>query len=326
MRRFTAALTAVLATVLVAVACEPGPTDAGADAAAAVRGDRAGPDVVRVAAGHHAFVTSHEEIGAGWTTFRFRNRSDAPHFMIIEKMPVWEGEQKTVEDSRDEVVPVFQNIMDSFRGEDPSFPSAGFELPPWYGEVVFVGGPGLTSPGETAGTRTYLEPGVYVIECYVKTGDGTFHSTEGMIEGLVVNEASDASGEPAPARVDGRVTVSSSDGITLERAPRRPGTTTLEVRFGDQTAYSHFLGHDVHLARLDEGADREALGAWMNWAAPGGLAGEVPEGVTFLGGVQDMPAGSTAYLTAELTSGRYALVAEVPDPAAKGMLVEFTIP
>jgi len=324
MRRSIAALTAVLATALVAVACESGPTDAGADAS--VQGQRAGPDVVQVAAGHHTFVTSHEEIGAGWTTFRFRNRSDAPHFMIIEKMPVWEGEQKTVEDSRSEVVPVFQNIMDSFRDESPTFPEAGFELPAWYGEVTFVGGPGLTSPGETAETRTYLEPGTYVIECYVKTEDGTFHSTEGMIEGLVVNEAKNSSGKPAPARVDGRVAVSSSGGITLERAPRRPGMRTLEVAFGDQTAYSHFLGHDVHLARLDEGADREALGAWMNWAAPGGLAGDVPEGVTFLGGVQDMPEGESAYMTAKLSSGRYALVAEVPDPADKGMMVEFTIP
>lgn len=326
MRSFHTPLAAVLAVLFAAVACERSPTDAGADAAASVQGERAGPDVVQVAAGHHTFVTSHEEIGSGWTTFRFRNRADAPHFMIIEKMPVWEGEQKTVEDSRSEVVPVFQNFMDSFREEAPSFPDAGFELPAWYGEVVFVGGPGLASPGETAETRTYLEPGVYVIECYVKTEDGTFHSTEGMIEGLVVNEASNASGEPAPARVDGRVSVSSSDGITLERSPRRPGTRTLEVRFDDQAAYSHFLGHDVHLARLDEGADRESLGAWMNWAVPGGLAGEVPEGVTFLGGVQDMPEGSSAYLTADLAPGQYALVAEVPDPADKGMLVEFTIP
>lgn len=324
MRRVSTTLTAVLALVFAAVACESGPTDAGADAS--VRGQRAGPDVVQVAAGHHTFVTSHEEIGAGWTTFRFRNRSDAPHFMIIEKMPVWEGEQKTVEDSRSQVVPVFQNIMDNIRGDDPSFPEAGFELPPWYGDVVFVGGPGMTSAGETAETRTYLEPGTYVIECYVKTEDGTFHSTEGMIEGLVVNEASNASGKPARGRVDGRVTVSSSGGITLERAPRRPGQRTFEVHFGDQTAYSHFLGHDVHLARLGEDADREALGAWMNWAAPGGLAGDVPEGVTFLGGVQDMPAGESAYMTAKLTSGRYALVAEVPDPADKGMMVEFTIP
>ncbi|MDP2497182.1 MAG: hypothetical protein Q8W44_04230 [Candidatus Palauibacterales bacterium] len=324
MRRSIAALTAVLATALVAVACESGPTDAGASAS--VQGQRAGPDVVQVAAGHHTFVTSHEEIGAGWTTFRFRNRSDAPHFMIIEKMPVWEGEQKTVEDSRSEVVPVFQNIMDSFRDEGPTFPEAGFELPAWYGEVTFVGGPGLTSPGETAETRTYLEPGTYVIECYVKTEDGTFHSTEGMIEGLVVNGASNASGEPPRGRVDGRVTVSSTGGITVESAPRRPGNRTLEVAFEDQTAYSHFLGHDVHLARLDEGADREALGAWMNWAVPGGLTDDVPEGVTFLGGVQDMPAGESAYMTADLAPGRYALVAEVPDPADKGMMVEFTIP
>lgn len=38
-----------------------------------------------------------------------------------------------------------------------------------------------------------------------------------------------------------------------------------------------------------------------------------------------MPAGSTAYLTVHLTPGHYAWIAEVPDPAAKGMLKTFTV-
>lgn len=323
MRHSRAVLTAVLTLGLAALGCDDTVTDPATGLETSLGdADRAGPAVVHVAADHHEFVTSHQQIASGWTTFRFENRAHAPHFLIIEKMPEFEGDQKTVEDSEAEVVPVFQNFMDLFRNEPLSFPSLGFTLPAWYSEVIFMGGPGLTSSGETSETRVYLEPGTYVIECYVKTEDGTFHSTKGMIEGLVVGERSNAAGEPP--RTAGRVTVS-TDGISIDRAPQRPGTQTFEVHFADQTVYSHFLGHDVHLVRLDPGADLEALETWMNWVIPGSLASPAPAGVTFLGGVQDMPAGSTSYLRANLTSGDYAWIAEVPDASAKNMLVEFTV-
>jgi hypothetical protein len=79
----------------------------------------------------------------------------------------------------------------------------------------------------------------------------------------------------------------------------------------------------LHLVRLDDGTNMNALGAWMNWAAPGGLAGEAP--ATFLGGAQDMPGGSTTYLNVDLQAGQYAWIAEVPDPAGKSMLKTFTV-
>ncbi|MFW6084933.1 MAG: hypothetical protein ACODAA_06955, partial [Gemmatimonadota bacterium] len=234
------------------------------------------------------------------------------------------------EDSEEEVVPVFQNIMDDINGQPPRFPEAGFELPAWYGEVVFLGGPGLTSAGETSETRVHLEPGTYVIECYVKTADGTFHSTEGMIRGLEVTERSNAA--DAPPRTSGRVTIDlgkkthRGDGISFDDGITRPGVHTFEVHFENQGPYAHFLGHDVHLVRLDDSADTDALADWMNWSVPGGLASPQPEGVTFLGGAQDMPAGSTTYVTAELVPGDYAWIAEVPDPDAEKMFVPFSVP
>ncbi|MFW6175563.1 MAG: hypothetical protein ACOC7L_01945 [Acidobacteriota bacterium] len=324
MRHLRSVIVAVLALGLFTTGCDDTLTTPDGDHQADRSQRRAGPNVVNVTAKHQAFETSQQEIARGWTTFRFKNRSHAPHFMIIEKMPEVNGDQKTVEDSKAEVVPVFQNIMDDINGQAPSFPDAGFTLPDWFDQVVFLGGPGLTSPGETSETRVHLEPGTYVIECYVKTEDGVFHSTNGMIEGLVVNERSNAASEPAGASA--RVTVSSTDGIQVDGDVGRPGVHTFEVHFDDQTAYSHFLGHDVHLVRLEDGVGMEKLETWMNWVVPGGLAGHVPEGATFLGGVQDMPAGSTAYMTARLTPGDYAWIAEVPDPSAEGMLVTFSVP
>ena len=282
-----------------------------------------GPPVVEVTAVNHtALELSTREISSGWTTFRFVNQSHAVHFVILEKMPVVDGEQKTVEDSKALVVPVFQNIMDGIDGKEPSFPEAGFELPEWYSDVVFIGGPGLTSTGGTSETTVNLEPGTYVIECYVKTEAGIFHSTEDMIESLTVTESAN---DAAPPQSSLQLTVSSSNGITLNGEIDNPGEHTVEVSFADQKAYSHFLGHDVHLVRLSDDASMEELGAWMNWAAPGGLAEPAPAGIEFIGGAQDMPGGSTTYVTATLEPGQYAWIAEVPNPAEKGMLKTFAV-
>lgn len=270
------------------------------------------PNVVEIVSRGLQF-DAPDTIPAGWTTFRFRNETTGTHFVILERMPVFDGEQKTLEDSKAQVVPVFQNLMDSIAGVPPRFPRAGLALPPWYGRVVLTGGPGLVAPGRTAETSVRLTPGTYVIECYVKD-NGVFHSVAGMIDQIVV--AAETSGAPAPVP-SMRVTVSSAKGIEMD-GRLSSGRNTLAVHFADQVGYSHFLGHDIHLARMEEDTDLDSLADWMNWSVPGEL--ETPAPAKFLGGVQDMPAGSTAYFDVHLTPGRYALIAEVPDPGAKHML------
>ncbi|WP_073059190.1 hypothetical protein [Fodinibius roseus] len=259
------------------------------------------------------------QIPSGWTTFRYQNKTDITHFFVIEKMPEFEGDQKTVEDSKEEIVPVFQNIMDDINGKDPSFPDAGFELPEWYPNVLFVGGPGLIGPNGTAETTIRLSPGTYVIECYVKMPDGTFHSTEGMIKGLeVTEEISDI--DPPDPNVE--MTLSSTNGIEVD-GNLTAGENIVSVIYDDQKAQEHFLGFDVHLARLEDDTDMDELGAWMNWSTPNGLTTIAP--VEFLGGAQEMPMGGTAYVKVNLEPGEYAWIAEVPNPAEKGMLKTFTV-
>jgi hypothetical protein len=46
---------------------------------------------------------------------------------------------------------------------------------------------------------------------------------------------------------------------------------------------------------------------------------------TFLGGVNDMPAGSIGYFTPTLEIGNYALIAEVPNASSKNMLKTFVV-
>lgn len=314
---------AVMLVMLSAAGCDAGTTADVSSAsaispatAAAAAASAAGPSAIVDVVSTGMNLQLPAELPSGWTTFRYANRTDVTHFFVLERMP----DGRTVEDSKAEVVPVFDAAMKLIMAGDPAAGFAQFaNLPAWFGDVAFVGGVGMTRPGLTAETTVNLQPGTYVIECYVKMPDGTFHTSLGMIEGFVVT-AEDSGGQEPAASFD--VTIDDT-GIVIDGAPQ-PGRRTFAVHFAGQTVQAHGLGYDVHIASLDDDTDMAALADWMNWSSPAGLSTPAP--AEFIGGAQEMPAGETAYVTATLTPGRYALIAEVPDPAASNMLQIFTVP
>jgi hypothetical protein len=278
-------------------------------------------NVVDVTAIGLKFEGTPDEIPAGWTTFRLHNASNMAHFAVINQMP----EGKGVEDHQAEVAPVFQEGMDLLNQGETDAAMAKFgELPAWFGDVVYMGGPGFVSPGRTAQMTVYLEPGTYMLECYVKTG-GIFHSYNsvpdeyGMVHGFTVTEETTDAQAPEPTL---ELSISSESGIEAEDTVS-PGYHTVAVNFTDQSVYGHFLGHDVQLVRLEQDTDLDTLATWMDWTQPTGL--ETPAPAEFIGGTQDMPAGETAYFSVLLRPGRYAWIAEVPDPAGKNMLKTFSV-
>lgn len=291
------------------------PAETGAEAQQAADG------VVEVLARGLIFEAP-SEIPAGWTTFRLVNQSEMVHFAAVERMPEGVGGQQ----HQDEVAPVFQEGYDLLRQGETDRAMARFgELPDWFGDVVFVGGPGLTAPGLTSEATIYLEPGTYLMECWVKTAD-VFHSYNpdpqrwGMVHEFTVTQEMSQAPQPAPSL---RVILSSQAGITLQGTPAA-GTHTFMVEYQDQTVHENFLGHDVHLARIEDDIDLDALNTWMDWTHPHGL--ESPAPVRFMGGLNEMAEGATGYFTVTLEPGRYALVAEVTNPQGKGMLHTFTVP
>ncbi|AHM58694.1 hypothetical protein D770_02110 [Flammeovirgaceae bacterium 311] len=271
-------------------------------------------NLVEVKTNHMNFILS-DEIPSGWTTFRYSNESNLTHFMLIDRMPVFKGEQKTYDDFK-EVSAVFMDAMDLINAGKSEEGFAEFSrFPPWFSKVVFSGGVGLVSPGEMAQTTVFMEPGTYVVECYVKTG-GKFHP---MSRQLIVKEEAAHGSAPEPSL---KVTLSREGGIEFEDEPTA-GLHTIAVYFKDQRPHEHFLGHDVHLVKLKADAELAELDAWMDWSDPDGL--NTPAPAKFIGGVQDMPAGKTAYFTLNLEPGKYALVSEVPNPSSKGMLIPFNV-
>ena len=261
---------------------------------------------------------SPDTIASGWNTFRYQNLSNETHFVVFEKYP----EGITIDSTRTQVFPVFDKGMDLINeGKNEEGFTAFNKLPVWFFNVEFTGGIGLLSPNKMAESTINLDPGRYLIECYVKMKNGKFHSVMGMCKEIIVTDSNSNNNEPI-ANVD--VEISSENGIVFNPAIKS-GENMFKVQFIDQKAHEHFLGHDVNIVKLNEGANEETLEAWLNWVNPKGLIDPAPNNVIFLGGMQEMIAGKEGYFKVNLQPGKYALVAEVPNAIGKNMLKTFQI-
>ena len=261
------------------------------------------------------------EIPSGWTTFRFVNASSMVHFAIIDVPP----EGVTLQQMNDEVVQPFQDAFDAMMAGDDEAVNAAFgRFPEWIGELGRNGGPGFLSAGRTGQTTVYLEPGNYILECYVKS-DGVFHTTSpgegqiGMMMELVVTEEQNGAPEPDADLV----LAIRNDGFEIVDGALQPGTNTVRVDFVEQQALPSFVGNDVHLMRVEDERTIAAVDAWFDWRTENGL--EDPPPAEFLGGVNDLPAGAHGYFTVELEPGDYAFVAEVPNPLSAGFVLPVSV-
>jgi hypothetical protein len=259
-----------------------------------------------------------DTIPSGWNTFRYKNLSPQTHFFLVERYP----EGKSLEDAKAEVIPAFSEGMKLLNeGENEQAMTEFGKLPDWYSEVKFLGGSGLISSEKIGETTIELEPGYYLMECYVKMSNGEFHSSMGMIRDFVVSTENSGNQQPvAGIEID----LSSKEGIVFNDSIT-VGTHTFSVFYRDQTVHENFVGHDLNLVKLNQNSKVEDLEKWMNWSDPEGLIEPAPEGFTFLGGVNDMAEGSTGFFTATLEAGKYALVSEVPNTIEKKMLKTFNV-
>ncbi|WP_224488385.1 hypothetical protein [Robertkochia flava] len=274
--------------------------------------------------GEAEYVTRHMEftgpdtLNSGWNHLKYVNLSSEPHFIVLEKLPDSIGMERYLE----EVIPVFQQAGDLiFKGKRDSGLTVLMNLPSWFYKVRYCGGVGLTSAGEVGRSTVYLEPGTYVMECYLKMPDGSFHSSMGMVKQIRVSETEGPGRPPLKALP---VVISRQKGIEFDRR-LKAGVHNFSVYFRDQSVHGHLLGHDVHLAKVERADALESVLAWMDWSRTGGLQSPAPIGINFLGGIQELPMGKTGYFHANLTPGNYILIAEVPEPDTKRMVVSFQV-
>ena len=195
-----------------------------------------------------------------------------------------------------------------------AFEVLGKMIPPWFGEVRAMGGPGFIEPGGLAIAVSKLPPGNYVVECYIKADDGRFHVELGMLNALVVTADDNGASEPI---ADARVTL--SNGKVEVAGVISRGRQVVAVDFNEHPEAG--LGNDVHLVKLEKDGDLDAVIRWVDWMNLDGLTHKTP--ARFLGGTEEMPIGHTAYMVLDFKPGEYAWIAE--SGAARGMIRRFRV-
>jgi hypothetical protein len=85
------------------------------------------------------------------------------------------------------------------------------------------------------------------------------------------------------------------------------------------------LGHDINLVKLENEQLLDSLNNWINAANIKAFRTPAPKGLTFLGGVEDLPAGSKGFFNVSLTKGSYVLISEIPNALQRNMYKTFVV-
>lgn len=183
-------------------------------------------------------------------------------------------------------------------------------MPKWAVEIAGVNPP---APGQTAEADVVLEPGNYLLVCFVPSADGVPHVAKGMSRPLVVTGAN----VPA-ARLPADVEIKLTDYAFRLSTPLTVGAHVIRVvNAGAQT-------HEVMIFRLAPGKTAAQVTAWVD-KMEGPPPGEPLSGVAGLG------VGQSASFPLTLTPGEYGLICFIPDAKdgkphyLHGMLHQFKV-
>ena len=244
--------------------------------------------VATVIAKEFAFV-GPDSITAGWTTFRMKNEGTVLHHVAIARI----DSGKTMTD-----------VEAALKNPGPP--------PAW---LVGVGGPNAPDPGAESNATLNLQPGQYVMLCFVDIPGNVPHFAKGMVHPLVVTAASGSTGTEPTAdatitladysfAVDGKLTAGKHTIKVLDNGPQE---------------------HEVEIVRLAPGKTMKDFGAWA-------VKKEGPPPASALGGVVGISKAAGAnYFDVDLTPGNYALLCFIPDAKdgkahiEHGMVKEFRV-
>ena len=249
------------------------------------------PRVVAVRAFDYGF-RAPQSVPAGTITFRLTNDGKEVHHLWIVRL----NEGKTPSD--------FMKAMNAW--------GSALKMPEW---ALDVGGPNNVGSGETADGTMTLDPGTYMLVCWVQSPDGRPHVMKGMIKALHVT----AQGATAPAEPTADVVMTLDDYSFNVSSPIKPGRRT--IRFENRAAQSH---EAVVAELLPDKTLTQAI-VWMNE----GQAGAPP--VKMLGGASGIAKGRHMFITADFTPGNYVLLCFIPDAktgkphSALGMAKEIAV-
>jgi hypothetical protein len=213
-----------------------------------------------------------DTVPAGLTTIRMINTGHEPHQAVVAGAP-----HKS-----------FADLQAALLREGA--------FPEW---LIFPGGAGVVNSGDSSIVTVNLQPGNYLILCYIASLDGTLHINKGMYRRLVVVPA--PAGTRATAEPAADVTVTLSDYAFRLSAPLTAGTHTIRVEN---------TGPQLHELTIERLAPGKTLADWKTWVA-GGMRGTPPSQPS--GGLTGPDRGKVGWLTITLAPGNYLLNCYVPD-------------
>ena len=227
---------------------------------------------VQVTATEYSFDVPADVTG-GVVEMRFTNNGAFPHEFALSRIE----EGKTEAD-----------VQEALEGQAP---------PKWAEDI---GGVPTLSPGESITVTRTLEPGSYVLLCFLPGDHGMPHALMGMYELFTVTG-------------DAGVALPQSDAIitATDDALQVPALTT-----GEQTVKFENGGtepHELALAAFESGKGIKDVDQWIE----GGYEGVSP--VTFLGGMQTISAGEFVFLGLDLEPGVRVHGDRLHDRLARGV-------
>jgi uncharacterized cupredoxin-like copper-binding protein len=180
------------------------------------------------------------------------------------------------------------------------------------------GGPNAIMPGAEGLAVMNLEPGQYVLVCFIPSPDGTPHVVKGMVRALTVTPPA---GQPAPEPRAVSTITAVDFGFRVDPAiAAGPNQTIKFVNAGQQH-------HEVLVVQLPEGKTIQDFAAATSPDAPPG-----PPPGTALGGIGELESGKSAYFVDSFAPGRYGLICFLADEKGdgaplhtKGMMMEITV-
>ena len=167
---------------------------------------------------------------------------------------------------------------------------SGEEPPEWAKDVAGV--PALSPSQSVEVTRT-LEPGSYVFVCFFPDPQGTPHAALWMYELFTI------AGDSGAALPEPDATITATD-AGLQLPTLRSGEQTVEFENGGTEP------HELALVVFEPGKGIKDVDRWIG----SGYQGEPP--VTFLGGMQTIPASESVFLSID------------PEPAVEYTALDFT--
>lgn len=292
MQRFTVAVALTSAAVVCACApkeaAKPDSSKVAQTGAAENSGASYDPatHTAHVKATEFAFVAP-DTIPAGWTTFHLMNDGTMLHHVAIVRL----DSGKTLAD-----------VEAALKTQGPP--------PKWF---VEVGGPNAPDPKAQANATLNMQPGSYVLLCFVDIPGNVPHFAKGMVRPLTVVASTAPSTEPTAD-----VNIALADYSFTTTGAVKPGHHTVKVtNNGPQS-------HEVELVHLAPGKTLKDFAAWLDKM-------DGPPPASAIGGVVGMAPGTSNYFDVDLVAGNYAFLCFLPDAKdgkrhlEHGMVKEFKV-